>query len=324
MTDQNPYISIVSPVYQAEEIVDELVKRIKEEISRITDNYEIVLAEDGSTDQSWQKIKENCESDKRIKGIKLSRNFGQHYAITAGLKESRGDYVVVMDCDLQDNPKYILDLVNKSKKGFDIVYTVKKVRKHGVIKDVFSVIYHKLFNWLTGDINIRGSGQIGSFSLLNRKVVDAFCRFNDYHRHYLMILRWLGFTQTYITIEHDKRFKGNTSYTFNKLIALAIDGVVSQTEKLLKLSIYAGFSLALVSFISIIFIVIRAIATGFQPGWASTYVLIIFSTGLILISLGILGIYIGKIFEQTKGRPMYLIDKKINIEAINEGYESNN
>ena len=320
MTNKNPYISIVSPVYMAEGIVDELVKRIKEEVSRITDNYEIVLVEDGSPDQSWQKIEGNCKVDKRVKGIKLSRNFGQHHAISAGLSESNGEYVIVMDCDLQDNPKYITDLLSKSKEGYDIVFTIHKVRKHGKLKNFFSGVFHKFFNWLVGNENLHSSGQIGAYSLLTRRVVEVFCSFNDSHRHYLMILRWLGFSQAYINIEHEKRFKGNTSYTLNKLIALAFDGVVSQTEKLLKLSIYAGFSLSIVSFISIIYIVIEAIAIGFQPGWASTSVLIIFSTGVILISLGILGIYIGKVFEQTKGRPLYLVDKKINTKAINEEY----
>ena len=297
----------------AEEIVDELVKRIKEEVSRITDNYEIVLVEDGSPDQSWQKIEENCKANKRIKGIKLSRNFGQHYAISAGLKESSGDYVVVLDCDLQDNPKYIPDLLSKSKEGYDIVYTIHKVRKHGKLKTFFSSFFHHIFNWLVGNKNLHSSGKIGAYSLLSRKVVDAFCSFNDYHRHYLSILRWLGFSKVHITIEHEKRYEGKTSYTFKKLIKLAIEGIVSQTEKLLIFSIYLGFLFALVGFISIIYIMIKAMTAGFQAGWASTTVLIIFTTGLILISLGIVGIYIGKTFEQTKERPLYLIDKKINM-----------
>ena len=323
MTDQNPYISIVSPVYLAEEIVDELVRRLIEEISKITDNFEIILVEDGGPDQSWQKIEENCKIDERVKGIKLSRNFGQHYAISAGLRESSGDYVVVMDCDLQDNPKYIPELLRKSKEGYDIVYTMQRIRKHGKLKNAFAGLFHKLFNWLVGNKNLHSSRQVGAFSLLSQKVVDAFCSFNDYHRHYLSILRWLGFSKTHITIDHEKRYKGQTSYTFQKLTSLAIDGIISQTEKFLRLSIYSGFVFALLGFISIIYILARYFATGFQSGWASTTVLIIFSTGLILISLGIIGVYIGKIFEQTKGRPLYLIDKKINMGIANRRGQSN-
>ena len=316
MIDRNPYISIVSPVYQAEGIVDELVKRITEDASKITQDFEIILVEDGSPDQSWEEIVRNCETDKRVKGIKLSRNFGQHYAISAGLKESKGDYVVVMDCDLQDNPKYIYDLLNKSKEGFDIIYTIHKDRKHGKFKTFFASLFHHIHNRLVGNIILHSSGKIGAYSLLTRKVVDAFSIINDHHRHYLMILRWLGFSKTHITIDHEKRFKGKTSYTYLKLLKLAIDGIVSNSEKLLRLSIYIGFLFSLAGFIWIIYIVIMYFISGFQSGWASIIVLILFSTGLILISLGIVGIYIGKIFEQTKGRPLYLIDKKINFNTV--------
>ena len=312
MTDKKPYISIVSPVYQSEGIVDELVKRITEEVTRITEEFEIVLVEDGSSDQSWKKIEKNCKADKRVKGIKLSRNFGQHYAITAGLMESQGDHIVVMDCDLQDNPKYIAEMYEKSKEGYDIVYTFKKFRNHGVIKNLFAGCFHKVFNWLINDNRMSSDEQVGAFSLLSRKVVDAFCEYPEYHRAYLNVLRWLGFSNTRILVKHDERYHGKTSYSFTKSITLAFDSVVSHSNKFLLISIYIGFVFAMFGFLSIIYILIKSIASGFQQGWASTTVIIIFCTGLILISLGITGIYIGKIFLQTKGRPLYLIDKKLN------------
>ncbi len=312
MTGERPYISIVSPVYQAEGNVDELVKRITEEVTSITEEFEIILVEDGSIDQSWKKIVKNCKADQRVKGIKLSRNFGQHYAITAGLNESTGEYVIVMDCDLQDNPKYILDLVNKSKEGYDIVYTIKNVRKHGVIKNLLACSFHRVFNWLIDDKTMSGHNQIGSFSLISRKVVNAFCEYNEYHRAYLNILRWLGFPNATITVEHDERYHGKTSYSFTKSIILALDSIISHSNKFLLVSIYIGFVFSMFGFLSIIYIIINSIASGLQPGWASTTVLIIFCTGLVLMSLGITGIYIGKIFLQAKGRPLYLIDKKIN------------
>ena len=313
MAESNPYLSVVSPVFLAEGIVDELVKRITEEVSKITQDYEILLVEDGSSDKSWKKIEDNCKTDKRIKGIKLSRNFGQHYAITAGLKESRGDYVVVMDCDLQDNPKYIHKLLGKAKDGNDIVLTIHKNREHGKIKNIFSKIFHRVFNWLVGNKNLRGGAQYGALSLLTRKVVQAFSEFNDYHRHYLSVIRWLGFSKTEITVDHEERFIGKSSYSFKKLIILALDGIVSQTDKLLRYSIYIGFSFAIIGLFAIIYIVLVYFYRGFQSGWASMVVLIIFSTGLILMSLGIVGIYIEKIFEQTKDRPLYLIDETINL-----------
>jgi dolichol-phosphate mannosyltransferase len=306
-------MSIVSPVYMSACIVDELVKQIKEEVSKITDNFEIILVEDGSPDQSWQRIEKNCEDDKRVKGIKLSRNFGQHYAIAAGLAESYGEYVIVMDCDLQDNPKYIPDLLSKSREGFDIVYTVKKRRRHGTFKDFFAWWFHKIFNWLIGNKNLYSSGKIGSYSLITRKVVDAYGQVNDYYRPYLVILHWLGFSTAYISIEHDKRFIGGSSYTPLKLIQHAMSGIISQTDKLLKFSIYTGFTFAIACIISIAYIVIEAFRTGFLPGWASIVALILFSTTFILLNFGVIGIYIGKLFEQVKGRPLYIVDKKVNI-----------
>ena len=313
MIENSPYLSIVSPVYLVEGIVDELVNRITEEASKITQYYEIILVEDGSSDQSWQKIKENCEADKRVKGVKLSRNFGQHYAITAGLEKSQGDYVVVMNCDLQENPNYIHELLDKAKEGYDVVLTVHNNRKHGIIKNIFSKIFYRVFNWLVGNKNLRSGTQYGALSLLTRKVVQAFSEFNDYHRHYLSVIRWLGFSKIEITVDHEERFIGKSSYSFKKLIILALDGIISQTDKLLRYSIYIGFSFAMIGLFAIIYIVLLYFYKGFQSGWASMVVLIIFSTGLILMSLGIVGIYIEKIFEQTKDRPLYLIDETINL-----------
>ncbi len=308
------YLSIISPVYLAEGIVDELTKRILEEASKITENYEIILVEDGSSDKSWEKIEEKCKKHKKIKGVKLSRNFGQHYAITAGLHKSKGDYVVVIDCDLQDNPKYIPELINKSKDGYDIVFTKKKYRKHSIFKNYLGQIFHKVFNWLASDKITLSNEKIGGFSLLTRKVVNAFCKYNEYHRSYLPILRSLGFSSAIISINHEKRFSGKSSYNFSKGLTLALDGIVSHSNRLLTISIYVGFLFALCGLVSISFIIIKSITDGFQPGWASTMVLFIFCTGLILISIGIAGIYVGKIFMQSKNRPLYLIDKQLNID----------
>jgi dolichol-phosphate mannosyltransferase len=218
-----------------------------------------------------------------------------------------------MDCDLQDNPKYIHKLLEKAKDGNDIVLTIHKNREHGIIKNIFSKIFHRVFNWLAGNKSLRGGAQYGALSLLTKKVVQAFSEFNDYHRHYLSVIRWLGFSKIEITVDHEQRFIGKSSYSFKKLIILALDGIVSQTDKLLRYSIYIGFSFAMIGLFAIIYIVLLYFYRGFQSGWASIIVLIIFSTGLILMSLGIVGIYIEKIFEQTKDRPLYLIDETINL-----------
>lgn len=307
-----PYLSIVSPVYGAEKIVDELVKRIVEESAKVTDNFEVILVEDGSPDNCWEKIQQNCAADKRVKGIKLSRNFGQHYAITAGIEKAKGEYIVIIDCDLQDNPKYISEMYKKIKGGFDIVYTFKEKRKHSYFKNILANLFNLIFNYLTDNKNLQSHKNVGAYSMINRKVADAFNIYNDYHRHYLLVLRWLGFKSCFLSIEHKERFSGKSSYTFSKLIKHALDGITSQSDKLLIIFVNIGLIISSLSFLSILLIVILYFVQGFLSGWASLIVVLLFSTGIILTSIGILGVYLGKTFEQTKNRPLYLIDEIIN------------
>lgn len=304
------FISIVSPVYLGEKIVPELVKQIANSVSKITSNYEIILVEDGSPDNSWLAIEKECANNTKVVGVKLSRNFGQHFAITAGLAESKGDYVVVMDCDLQDNPKYIADLYAKSQMGFEIVYTKKEKRKHSFFKNITASLFFRLFNYLSE--NQEATSAVGSYSLLSRKVVNAFLSVKDTHRHYLMVLRMLGFSFSEIEILHEERFEGKSSYTLSKLIKHAIDGITSQSVKLLRIAISIGFTFCIISLLYAFILLLNYFKHGALPGYTSTTVLILFSTGLILLSVGIAGIYIGKIFEQSKNRPLYFIDKRIN------------
>jgi glycosyltransferase involved in cell wall biosynthesis len=306
-------LSIISPVYKAEKIVDELINRIIIEAEKITKNFEIILVEDGSPDNSWDRILDNCKKDQRVKGIKLSRNFGQHYAITAGVHNAIGDYIVVMDCDLQDDPIYIKDLYKKALEGYDIVYTVKNKRNHDWLKNITAIIFNRIFNWLIDNKNWKSSAYVGSYSLISKKVAAEYKNYKDYRRHYLMILRWLGFQYSFVNIEHKERYEGKSTYSFSKLINHAIDGITSQSDKLLRLTIVFGFILSFLSILCGLIILISALFNNYQPGWASLSVLILFVAGLIITSIGILGIYIGKIFEQTKGRPLYLVDKRVNL-----------
>lgn len=309
----NPEISIISPVYGAENIIEELIIQIQSSVGKITENYEIILVDDCGPDNSWLKIKSECSKDIRVKGIKLSRNFGQHYAITAGIETAKGNYIVVMDCDLQDDPKYIPDMYNKIKDGFDIIYTIKESREHSIIKNFFAGIFNFFFNYLSDNKRITSHSNIGAYSMISRKVALAFNNFNDYHRHYLMVLRWLGFKSYYLNIKHKERFSGKSGYTFSKLVLHAIDGITSQSNKILSLFINAGLILSLISFLSVIIIIIRYFQHGFLSGWASLIIAILFSTGIILIGIGLLGLYIGKTFEQSKNRPKFVIDEFINL-----------
>ncbi len=310
-----PLISVVSPVYRAGKIVPELARRLSEEVSKITTDHEILLVEDGSPDNSWEAIALECGKNPKVKGIKLSRNFGQHYAITAGLEQARGEYVVVMDCDLQDDPVYIAKLFEQAKAGHDIVFTRKAARKHNFFKDFTATMFNRVFNYLVDNKNYNSNNNVGAFSMLTRKAVDAFCAVTEYQRHYLMVLRWLGFSHTYVDIEHKARFEGKSSYTFKKLMTHALNGITSQSDKLLRLNVKVGIFLSLMSFLAILVIIILYFTNGFMSGWASLITVILFSTGVILTSIGISGIYIGKTFEQVKNRPKYLIDKFLNKDS---------
>ncbi|MFC0605135.1 glycosyltransferase family 2 protein [Winogradskyella pulchriflava] len=303
-------ISVVSPVYMAEKIVPELVKRITAELELITNDFEIILVDDCGPDNSWQKIQEECKNKSFVKGIKLSRNFGQHYAISAGVANAKGDVIVLMDCDLQDNPKDIHLLLQKHKEGYDVVFTKRKKRKHTFVKRVNAYIYNRLFTFFSkGDYDINS----GSLVLFTKRVGEEFNKLQDTDRLYLQMLKWIGFKSTVVTVEHNKRFEGKSSYSFFKLVKIGIQGWTSHSDKLLKLSVYLGLVLSLISFIASISIVIKYFFYNLLPGWPSIIVTILFSTGVILMSIGVLGLYVGKIFVQSKNRPLYIIDKSVNI-----------
>ncbi len=310
---KKPIISVVSPVYGAENIIDELIKKLISTFDMMNCNYEILLIDDCGPDKSWDKIKENCLKNSNVKGIKLSRNFGQHFAITAGIEKSIGDYVVVIDCDLQDDPKYIPEMYKMISEGNDIVYTIKAKRKHSFFKNFTANIFNYIFNYLIENKSIKSDNNIGAYSMITRKVANAFKSYNDYHRHYLMVLRWMGFKHCYIKIEHNERFEGKSSYTLKKLLKHAIDGITSQSDKLLRIFVNIGLFISSITFLLILVIIILYLTRGFLSGWASTIIVILFSTGVILTGIGVLGIYLGKTFEQTKNRPKFIIDEIINV-----------
>jgi glycosyltransferase involved in cell wall biosynthesis len=310
---RRPEITVLSPVYMGERSVPELVDRVRVAVERVTKDYEIVLVEDGSPDGSWRSIELACRQDRRVRGIRLSQNFGQTCALTAGLAEARGKCVVVLDCDLQDDPIYIPDLYWAAQKGVDIVYTRKRRRRHRGLRDLLGRLFHMLFNVLMVNKDLRTESVIGNYSLLSRRAVDAFLSFKEYHRNYLTILRRLGFDVAHIDIEHRDRPYGKSSYSFSKLLRLAVDAITSETDRLLYLSIGIGLGLVAIAFAAAVYIVIAYFVHGFRAGWASVFVLILIATGAILTSHGITGVCIGKIFEQTKGRPLYLVRDRLNF-----------
>lgn len=307
MTFTNPPIllSIVSPVYRAEDIVDELVKQIIAATEQVTPNFEIVLVEDGSPDNSWAKIEANCQKDKRVKGLRLSRNFGQYPAIMAGLQAAKGDYVIVMDCDLQDDPIYIPTLFEKAQTGnFDIVFTYAEQHNQSLMRRFTSKAYNGLLKFLA---DYKGFDRhVRNYSIINRKVVNALLQFSDEERHYLMVLRWLGFEYELMEIKHQSRAEGGSSYSFIKLFQMAITGVTYQSLKLLHFAIYFGLFLGIIG-------AVWAIAGLVEESILHLGALMLFCTALILMAIGILGVYLGKVFNEVRNRPRYLVSEALNV-----------
>jgi len=299
-------LSVVSPVYRAELILPDLVREIHLAVQPLNISWEIVLVDDSSPDNSWKVIVELIKKYPTLRGARFSRNFGQQAAITAGLELARGQYAVVMDCDLQHHPRYIPELLRACRDGVDIVYTHVRKRKHGLLKNFFAALFHKVFRRLTDTPSVDSQYEVGSYSLLSRKAIDAFLRFTDRHRHYLLILRWMGFKTATIEIDHYDRHSGVTTYSFFQSVTLAIDGIASHSNKLLWWSIGLGAAFCCLAGLGVIHILYRYFTIGLLPGWTSLIVAILVSTGVILIMLGIVGIYIGKIFDQSRARPLYL------------------
>ncbi|MFA6920212.1 MAG: glycosyltransferase family 2 protein [Gallionella sp.] len=300
-----PAISVVVPVYGCIACLEQLCQEIEASLYRLTDRYEIILVDDRSPDNAWSQLDSLQALHPAVKGIRLSRNYGQHIAITAGLAAARGDYAVVMDCDLQDPPSLIPELFAKLQEGYDLVLAKRVERNHSAFRLVAAKAYFKLLSKLTGE---SVDGSYGSFSIMSRKVIDGFLLFGEKERHYLFILRWLGFRIGSVDFVHQERYAGQSSYTLGRLLSHALNGILFQATVLLRWIVSLGFLFALSGMAVASYLMWRSIFHTALPGWTSLVVLGLVSTGTILISLGIIGLYIGKIFDQTKQRPLYIVD----------------
>lgn len=312
MLNNHPHISIVSPEYRGEKMVHELVARVQASVSSITENYEIILVNDASPDNTWSVIQQECAKDKRVKGLNLSRNFGQHYAITAGLAYATGDWVVVMDCDLQDVPEEIPALYAKAQEGFNIVMVRRVVKNVGWWKRMSSVWFHAVLDFLSG---AKSDPTLSNFSIISSKVVAEINKVSQEARSYGALLELVGFPKAYVPIPQAARGEGRSSYTLGKLIAFAMNVIISSTNRPLRFAVGVGFAMSFVSFLLAIYNVIARLVGIIQmAGFTTTIFSIWFVGGLILFVLGILGLYIGKIFDQVKGRPLYVVNETLNIE----------
>lgn len=304
-------ISVVSPVYNAEKLVDALVERIIASVSKITSDFEIILVDDFSPDNSWKKIKENCSKHSLVRGIKLSKNFGQQHALAAGMENAKGEWIIIMDCDLQDRPEEIPNLYNKAQEGYDIVLASRVQRRDDIIKKLLSKYFYAVLGYLTGT---KQDDTVANFAVLSRKVVDAIKSMGDYYRYFPTMVKWVGFKLTTLKIEHADREDGKkSSYSYKKRLDLAVNTILSFSDKPLRLAVKLGL---IISFISALYS-IYAVILFFEgkvnvTGWTSLFISIWFFSGLIISVLGMVGLYLGKTFETVKHRPIYIIEEKLN------------
>ncbi len=299
-------LSIVIPAYNEEKNIKLIYKQIISALENF--EFECIFVDDGSKDNTFEEIKILSEKDKRIKGISFSRNFGHQTALLAGLKESKNDIIITMDADGQHPPAVIPELIKEYKRGFDIVNTQRiSTADASFFKKITSKWYYKIINTLT-DIKIESASS--DFRLMTRKTVDAFLQIDEKDRFTRGLIKWIGFNQSIINFKAPERMTGKSKYTFKKMFRFAIDGITSFSSKPLKFSIITGILSILVGFIYSIYILIMYFLGNTTPGWASMMLVILILGGFQLLSIGIIGEYIARIFNEAKNRPHYFIKEK--------------
>lgn len=306
------YLSVVVPLYRCEPFIDELCSRLTKTLSTINPEYEIILVNDHSPMADWDVVQSVCKSLPRIKGIDLSRNFGQHYAITAGLNYAKGDWVVVMDGDLQDQPEEITKLFQKTSEGFDIVLACRSERQDSFLKRKSSHLFYQTLAYLT---DTEQNAEVANFGIYHRKVIDAILSMHDKIRYFPAMVKWVGFRRTEVEVEHAARSTGKSSYNFKGLLRLALNTILAFSDKPLRLTMKLGIAISLLSFIFALVTFYRSIVGDIDVlGYSSLIISIWFLSGVLITLLGMIGLYIGRIFEQVKNRPVFIISSKTNFE----------
>lgn len=305
------HLSVVSPVYGCKSCLHELHDKLIQTLQTITSDFEIIFVNDNSPDNAWDTIVELAAGDKRVKGINLSRNFGQHYAIHAGLEHAKGEWVVVMDCDLQDQPEEIIKLYFKAKTGFDIVLAQRLQRKDTFFKKTFSKVFYSVLGYLT---ETKQDSSVANFGIYNRKVIQAILSMKDKIRYFPAMVRWVGFRLTAVEVNHQARLIGETSYNIGKLLRMALDIILAFSDKPLRLTVKFGFIISSLSFIAAIVQFVRYLYGDISvAGFASIIISVWFFGGMMILILGIIGLYIGKTFDRVKDRPVYIVQQTIGI-----------
>jgi glycosyltransferase involved in cell wall biosynthesis len=312
------HLSIVIPVYGSPATLPKLAERLALIASRMLYTLEVILVNDRCPQGSWEVIKELQASYPFIRAINLSRNFGQHYAITAGLEAATGTWIVVMDCDLQDMPEEIPNLLNKAQEGYDIVLARRSERNDGFFKKLGSKLFYKVLSYMT---NTKQDARIANFGVYHRKVINAFLLFKEQLRFFPVAIRWLGFNAVELDVKHQLRDEGKSSYNFSRLISLATDVIVSFSDKPMYLLVRFGAFVSTLSIVAVLYFLIAWFTGDIEvQGWTSLMVSLWFMFGMVCMFLGLVGLYVAKAFDESKQRPIYIIDEEIsNTSDIGNG-----
>jgi dolichol-phosphate mannosyltransferase len=305
-----PAYSIVVPVYNEAEVLPELHRRVRAVMEQTGEDWELVLVNDGSRDNSAEVMARLSAQDQRIRGISLTRNFGFQIAVSAGLDAARGRVVILMDADLQDPPEVVLEMIAKWREGYDVVYGVRSEREGETwFKRVTASGFYRLIRRIT---NINIPLDTGDFRLMDQRVVEAIRQMPERHRFLRGMVSWVGFKQTGVSYKRHARYTGTTKFTFKKMLRFALDAVTGFSYMPLQLASYAGFTMAIVSALAIIAVIVLRLFGASQPllGQATTLVAVLFLGGVQLISLGIIGEYLGRMYDEVKRRPLYLIEQR--------------
>jgi len=298
-------LSVVIAVYGCRDCLWRLYERLCASLASVTDSFEIVFVDDRSPDNSWEVLAELASRDPHVRALRLSRNFGEDAAITAGLSRSRGAWTVVMDCDLEEPPELIPRLYVKAQEGYEIVNTVRTGVPRSLLRRLGSRLY-----WLM--VLERGSGaEYSTLSMLSRKVVDAFLELRDHEREFRLALDWLGFRRTTIEFELDQRSTGQSSYSLRRLARVAASGMFFRTTVLLRWVVLVGFLIAAAGGGLGIYVVIDYFVHQQPRGYTSLAVLVLFLVGFVIVAIGVVGLYVGRIFEQVRGRPLFVVDEEL-------------
>jgi glycosyltransferase involved in cell wall biosynthesis len=307
MQDIKPVISFVSPVYKADKMLEKLVNEIQKVMSVIGTTYEIILVDDRSPDKSWNVMRKLSQNFPEVISVRLSRNFGQHPAIMAGLSQAKGEWIVVMDCDLQDQPREVLKLYNKAQEGFDVVLAKRKSRQDSFWKKTSSLIFSKIYGFFT---DTKYDNEVANFGIYHNKVIQSILEISDSIKFFPLFVKFVGYDSTSIIVEHAQRQEGDSSYSLSKLISLAFNSIISFSNKPLKLFVKFGLIISVISFMLGLYNIYLAMTNQIEVlGYSSIIVSIWFLSGVIITTVGVTGIYVGKIFDQTKNRPIFIIDE---------------